>query len=109
MRNIQVGELVFWLFIVALVTFGVWIGVANAHSWYDPVCCNDRDCSPVDYNEIQEHGDGSITFRHCNFKANDTRIRWSHDGEWHVCIGPNGPENNATGYCYCIYKPRPVF
>jgi len=99
-----------WLAVVlTVVAFFMLITFAFGHEWYDNECCNDTDCSPVDPAEVQEHGDGSITFRHCNFPADSTRIRWSHDSDFHVCIAPSGPENMSTGWCYCIYKPRPMF
>ena len=99
-----------WLAIVlVVVAFFLLVNYAFGHDWYDNECCNDKDCSPVDYSEVQEHSDGSITFRHCHFPASSHRIRKSKDGEWHVCIAPLGPDNNSTGYCYCVYKPAPMF
>ena len=127
-----VGEVVFWAFIIAAVIFGLWLGVANAHEspggmTYSGWCCNDNDCAPINYEDVTEHPDGSITFRHCRFRdvligsaeqlAGDGVIKQSTDGEWHACILPDneegwqfdgGPYQN-NGQCRCLYRPPRLF
>jgi len=29
-------------------------GGAAAHEWYDPSCCNDRDCAPIPYDAVEQ-------------------------------------------------------
>jgi hypothetical protein len=99
-----------WLAVVLTAfAFFLLVNYAFAHSWYERSCCSDKDCGPVKYEEITEHPDGSISWRHCNWPAGDSRIKKSRDGLFHVCVAPLGPAMNSTGYCYCIYKPAPMF
>ena len=73
------------------------------HSWYDPICCSDRDCRPVPATDVLEieggwkHLPSGAIFRD---EPNIKRIRPSHDSNFHVCLG-NTPSN--MNFPYCIY------
>lgn len=79
------------LLALLLLTSTAW-----AHSWYDGWCCHDRDCKPVAAEEIIHNDDGTMSYRNCRFPK--ARILPSQDGDYHVCILPNGA-------CQCLYRP----
>ena len=69
-----------------------------AHSWYDPICCSDRDCRPAQKGEIVFESEGirhvpsgqTLPYGHKN-------VRVSRDFENHVCI------NQISGRLLCVY------
>jgi hypothetical protein len=83
----------------------------NAHSFYDPKCCNDADCAPVSEANLRPVKGGwrlHITpGEHPMVKQvidvlipyNDPKVKFSPDGRPHACIGPN------TQVVFCIYVP----
>lgn len=71
------------------------------HSWYDPYCCNDRDCRPV--------ADGSVRPTTGGWFVQETgetvpysQARESQDGRFHVCIWPPGAKIPKVR---CLYVP----
>lgn len=55
-----------------------------AHSWYDPWCCNDKDCRPVPCEELVEQRDG--TYRYQNYVVPRDKVKNSQDAQCHICI-----------------------
>lgn len=94
--------------VAMLVASIVW-----AHSWYDPYCCNDKDCRPISstaegWSEVELTSVGYVWtssrsgIRHI-IPHGDERIRPSRDGDYHACELPDSP----LGYEYarCLYVP----
>ena len=77
-------------------------GVNGIPDWYDPACCNRRDCRPVeDSNDIEPFLDGgapAIRYKPTGNVFVKAQFRKSQDERFHVCI-------SATGYSYCVYIP----
>jgi hypothetical protein len=73
--------------------------VARAHSWYDPQCCSDQDCSPVAIDDVVETEKG---WKHLPTGTEFTRdmVLPSKDNRFHVCIGNREWDK---GKPYCIY------
>ena len=64
------------------------LGAARAHSWYDPRCCNDRDCRRATNVEMLEYGGRRITADTgivVDVPANFARTYRSQDNDFHVC------------------------
>lgn len=70
---------------------------ASSHSWYDPDCCSDRDCRPVDADDMAEIGGGCWKYLPTGATFCGNRVRPSKDKHWHVCIS-----NNNVPYCAYI-------
>ena len=67
--------------------------------WYDPACCNQRDCRPVDDSSIEfDTLNGAPVVRYKPTGDIFTRERWktSQDERYHVCIW------NGTPLCVYI-------
>lgn len=79
---------------------------AIAHSWYDPICCSDRDCEPLP--------DGAVTMQPEGYHVTYTgkmglrvdvivpyeKAKPSQDGKFHGC---------ATAERFlCLYVPMNV-
>ena len=48
-----------WLFMVAALLVLIWlVRPTQAHEFYDPDCCDDRDCRPAYEGEVVERPDG---------------------------------------------------
>lgn len=65
--------------------------------WYDPSCCNQRDCRPVKDEDIEfDTLNGGIVARHKPTGSVFTRDRFrqSQDERYHVCIW------NGTPLCF---------
>jgi hypothetical protein len=75
-------------------------GSAQAHSWYDPECCNTQDCRPVETEDVVEIENGVWKYLPTGQEFRGKQIRPSRDNHFHVCIG-NQPWND--GRAYCIY------
>ena len=69
---------------------------ALAHSFYDYDCCSDRDCHPVNSDDLVEVEDGCWKYLPTGAKFCGKQVRPSQDKHWHVCIG-------AGGQPYCAY------
>lgn len=55
-----------------------------AHSWYDPWCCNDKDCRPVPCTELIEQNNGDLEYK--GYIIPKDKIKPSQDKDCHVCI-----------------------
>jgi hypothetical protein len=79
-----------------------------SHSWYDPDCCNTKDCSPITTHKLQ----GSILtfktelFKDEIFQVDMTKmpansIRPSKDQRLHACVIKF--PSNGQYYVRCLY------
>lgn len=67
--------------------------VASAHGWYDPMCCSDKDCHPINScEELVEQKDGTVKWGEYTFTKDKEKP--SHDSKCHVCI------YNGTPLCF---------
>jgi hypothetical protein len=70
-------------------------GAAAAHSWYDPWCCNERDCSP--------YPSAKVSVTDVGYRLDDGTVvpfdeaRTSQDGNYHRCV--------LNGRQRCFYAP----
>lgn len=78
-------------------------GQGSLPDWYDPGCCNRRDCKPVADEDVEfgvnEHGNfarykpnGHVFYR--------DQFKPSQDERYHVCINRNAAGNNGA---LCFY------
>lgn len=94
-----------------LMGLGIFAGFARAQEhehgqdglpdWYDPSCCNKRDCKPVNDSDIVfEQFEGQPVARYVptgnRFQRN--QFRQSQDERYHVCIQPG-----FDGASLCFY------
>ena len=107
----------------AILILGLLAGPASAHSWYDAICCSDRDCQRIEPRNVRATPEGWLVTvepsDHPFIKARTTRLyryidslpgaqtidgvpeaRPSGDTEFHLCVGPN------TGALLCLYVPE---
>jgi len=70
---------------------------ALSHSWYDPWCCNDRDCHPVDKELVTARPDG-YHVQGYDRVVPYSEARPSGDADFHICEIP-------TGHIRCFYAP----
>lgn len=96
------------LIIAAAFVFAPFI--AFAHSWYDSLCCNTRDCAPVAPGVITATSEGWLVivgvgdhplateFQIVVVPYGDDRIRMSQDDEKHLCM-------TSVQKILCVYVP----
>lgn len=65
--------------------------------WYDPACCNQRDCRPVKDEDVEfANIDGPIArYKPTGNVFYQSQFRRSQDERYHVCIN--------SGMSYCFY------
>jgi len=94
------------LLVAALLSIKV-----KAHEWYDPACCNDRDCAPIPMDAVRitaegylvEIGPGEHPMLHgevvfSTIPFNSPMVRKSQDGDYHACL-------TAARSIRCFYVP----
>lgn len=80
-------------------------GVGGLPDWYDPACCSQRDCRPVENDEDIEFGADERGNTFARYKPTG-HIFWkpsfklSQDERYHVCINPNAEGQNGA---LCFY------
>jgi hypothetical protein len=81
------------LALAALLAWAVFLLAAwqaQAHSWYSPYCCNEKDCKELLPTEVTEDADQYIVI--INGKTvyeipKDSKvIKPSQDGNYHICL-----------------------
>ena len=96
-----------YLAVTAAVYMLAWFSsLAGAHSFYDPICCNDNDCAPIDASEIKATPDGYLwTNKNGSklFPYTSGQVKPSPDGGYHGCELPNAKVK------MCIYVPPTAF
>lgn len=112
------GKPPFWPIGLVLILVLVLYGISHAHSdrnpdnglvqEYDPICCDERDCSPIDPSRVQLVADGWLL-------DGKWLVPWgkqipSTDGRWHACITTS--DNDADQWLphdgkgrLCLYVP----
>ena len=73
------------------------IASSFGHSWYDASCCSNRDCHPVNAEDVIELENGSWKYLPLNIVFTKDKVKPSRDGKFHVCYGPE------SHYPFCIY------
>jgi hypothetical protein len=108
------------------VALGTTIGLmaswsdARAHSFYDPECCSDKDCAPIDSKLVRITDSGYVVtvgpgqhpmVKHApvSFVIPYHTARESPDGRYHVCIteqhvSPDGTAQFGASML-CFYRP----
>lgn len=66
-----------------------------AHSWYDPWCCNERDCQPYPHENVTVTDAGYLL--HDGMLVPFDEARTSQDGDYHRCV--------LAGQHRCFYAP----
>lgn len=87
-------------------------GPAMAHDWYDPGCCDDKDCQMIKPDTVTFTDEGIVVTLSPadHFMVRETktwvvkydapyRLRDSQDNDWHACVLPNSQT------LMCLYKP----
>lgn len=82
---------------------------ALGHSWYDPFCCNGKDCAPVADGAVRAvrggwrvrlmPGDHPMVTRPLDVTIPHAEARPSEDGAFHVCVFP-------ADTLRCLYVPQ---
>ena len=54
------------------------------HSWYPINCCSDKDCKPVECEDLLTTIDGGAKYDKYNFRKD--QVYPSQDSKCHVCI-----------------------
>lgn len=92
-----------WLAAFGMAMIGVMmmllVSRAHAHSFYDPWCCSDRDCRPIEAKFVHETLAGWDIAKEAGGgffpRGNE---RQSPDGEFHICRFP-------ASEIRCFYVP----
>lgn len=65
---------------------------ANVPDWYDPSCCSNNDCMPVEDKDIEfkldELGNTVVIYKPTNNVFYKNQFKVSQDERYHVCINP---------------------
>lgn len=120
---------------LALILLSILVLVAasklvNAHSWYDPECCDNRDCVPVTKVEYLGHATvyhtmqyGPITITNEEMRTQTQggvqfSIRPSQDSKYHICVitympaiedwEPGSGPQEVDKEVRCLYVPGAV-
>ena len=75
---------------------------AYGHSWYDPECCHDKDCAPI---ELEENGWVVTKRGKAPLPQNYRPVRPSQDNKSHACLMPT---EDGNMYIQCLYRPTGV-
>lgn len=86
--------------IAFLCVFSLTIYGALAHSWYPTRCCSDRDCKPVNAEDVEDRGD-SYFFKKLNVSFPKDKAEVGKDEDFHICI--LSVESGLT--VLCVFKP----
>lgn len=98
-----------------MVAASAWLSEAEAHDFYDAVCCNGNsmsgDCQEVPASTVRPiMGGYQITLNPGNhrlvtrihvFQIEQSKVRPSPDGQYHVCLYP------TEDHLQCFYAPPP--
>lgn len=105
-------SVIFFILVVATV---VGSSDAKSHEWYDPWCCNEKDCAPVTKSSYDKATrTWTMTTKHgtASFKMEDDlpSHRVSQDGSIHMCIAEQEHPDFYTDarskpYARCVYWP----
>lgn len=73
--------------------------------WYDPNCCSDKDCKPVEDDSDIEFGKDQFDNTWARYKPTGHtfykhQFKLSQDERYHVCINPAAAGNNGA---LCFY------
>lgn len=79
----------------------------NLPDWYDPSCCNQRDCKPVKDEDIEfgtnEFGNYA-RYKPTGHTFYRNQFKLSQDERYHVCINQNAVETmGGTAGALCFY------
>ena len=112
-RWILIGLTVLFFAFIFLAALGP--RPAYSHSWYDPWCCNEKDCAPVTKSSYEKAtGVWTMTTKHgtVTFKMTDTLPlhKVSQDGGIHVCLSKQTHPDFYTDarskpFARCVYWP----
>lgn len=77
----------------------------NVPDWYDPACCSNKDCKPVEDSDI-EFGEDQKGNWYARYKPTGNtfykyQFKLSQDERYHVCINPAAAGNNGA---LCFYN-----
>lgn len=100
--------------IVAILSLAVvtcFVGATNAHEWYDPYCCNDKDCKTVEAHGAKiEFADKGYLIEYRGYETlvpyGSSKVKPSQDTNIHLCI-IQGDIQQDIGI-RCIYIPGVV-
>lgn len=86
---------------VVYIMILMYIFPVHSHEWYDPECCNDKDCSVVLDTQDDGHGNLIVTSKHGTVLIEPDFIRRpSKDDKDHVCMIVS--DNKFIVLCYYI-------
>lgn len=82
-------QLAYWALTAFVLSNGL---LAQAHDWYPPECCGQRDCGPADAVERRDDGSYRVVFRGKAVVIPSDYNQWkiSPDGRVHVCVAGSG-------------------
>lgn len=94
--------IVFFAFLILVAASSVGL----AHSWYDPACCDNRDCRPIPGEAVTITPQG-YRVQHDGI---DQTVPFhdalpSRDAGWHICITIDGARIRRIGKGTCLYAP----
>jgi hypothetical protein len=77
------------LLAVTLALLAIWAHPARGHEWYDPWCCNEKDCGPIESKYVHETAEGwDIAPSEGGGFVPRGKERQSPDGGYHICRFP---------------------
>jgi hypothetical protein len=98
------------LYCVAMIAAGMALALgtatgAQAHEWYDPHCCHERDCAEVTSSQSLPNGAQRLCtkFGCAIFPKNFKKRYISKDGRDHACIRNDNPFARRNGTPVCRY------
>lgn len=80
---------------------------ADAHEFYDLLCCHDKDCAPATPGDVVEGPRGyEIKSLGIVESYNSPKVHQSPDGQYHLC---QQPMPHGEKRLVCIYAPPRSF
>jgi len=77
---------------------------AFSHSFYDPVCCSNKDCKPIPVGDVKATPAGwQIVLTGEVLEYGSWRVKDSPDGKFHRCA--MSADFSAKGHTLCLYVP----
>ena len=100
------------LMISMFIIIVVMLTAANAHEWYDPDCCDERDCVPVEkivkignYQMWYTKTFDPIKIKNSEFNGDFFSIRASQDARYHICATEWLDSDQLFTRIRCVYIP----
>lgn len=77
------GSWLVWVLVLIGLLIFAFTGRPLAHDFYSIVCCDDKDCHPIDEKRVRHMGSDYLVDNKWIFSASE--VKYSPDSKYHLC------------------------